>query len=314
MNTKVWKGATLAGLALLLAVPQAQARWAEQEFDLALGLEYMGGTTSYAIGGEVFLTTGEHHRGIFPMSELEWPLDVWLARLEGGWNFTPALRLNGVLKANLNDPSEHIIDRDWMTPARPWQLDVYSESKVASFSAKIADINLEWTFHQQGLWNLYTGFGYQYQRLEYEGQPLYQYSPSGLAGYQYRGSGELGLTYDLKLSMLYVLIGSDYQLTPQVRLSGSLAYAPWVGAEDSTSLLLRHKVSEGDMDGYAYMADISGIYYFLPKWFLEAGFQYTYINTDGKQHQSLAGQALGTLDMEAETQQSAGYLTLGYTF
>lgn len=309
-GTSRWIGAGLAALVLL--VPKIT--WAEQQFDLALGVEYMGGTSTYAIGGKVILTTGEQGQGIFPMSTLEWPLDIWLARLEGGWNLSPALRLNGVFKANLNNPKENIIDRDWMTPSRPWQLDVYSESQVDSLAVRIADVNLEWTFHQQDLWNLYGGFGYQYQQLEYDGIPLYQYSPSGLPGYQYRGSGELGLTYDLSVSMLYLLIGSDYQLTPQLRLTGSLAYAPWVGADDTTRLPLRNKVSDGDMDGYAYMADISGIYYFLPKWFFEAGFQYTYISTDGTQQQSLAGRPLGTLEMEAETKQSSGYLTVGYTF
>jgi outer membrane protease len=248
------------------------------------------------------------------MSEIELPLDIWLARLEGGWNFTPKARLNVLLKTNLSDSNSAIIDRDWMTPSRPWQVDVYSESSVASSTARIADMNLEWTFHQQDVWNLYAGFGYQYQYLDYEGRPVYQYSPSGLPGFQYQGAGELGLTYDFTASMLYLLIGSDYQLTPQLRLSGRLAYAPWVGLDDTTKLLLRNKVSEGDMDGYAYMADLSGIYYFLPKWFFEAGLQYTYISADGTQHQSVAGRPLGTLDVESETRQSSGYLTLGYTF
>jgi outer membrane protease len=177
----------LAGAALFCAPQQAQAvagkSYLPSQLDLSLGLEAMTGDTNYSIGGNAVLADGTKTTELSPTSKLEWPLDIWLTRLDAGLTFSPAWRVNGTVKTNLGEPNDRIIDRDWLTPSRPNQVDVYSESKVSSLDALIIDLDLEWNFWQQGLWSLYAGAGYQQQHFQYTGSSAVQYSPSGLLGY-----------------------------------------------------------------------------------------------------------------------------------
>ena len=310
------------GLALLglLCVPQlplaslGSSSSLPSQLDLALGLEAMSGESSYAIGGSAVSASGSSSSEVFPLSTLEWPLDIWLARLDLGWTFSPVWRISGSLKTNLTDPDEKIIDRDWLSTSTAQQPDIYSESEVSSLDALIFDIALEWTFWQRELWSLYTGAGWQRQHFEYQGWTVSQYSPSGLPGYNYQGNGGAGMAYDLTYSMPYLLLGSEYQLLPQLRLAGSIAAAPLISAEDETLLLLRNKQASGDLDGSAWLLDLSGIYYLTPWWHVKAGLHQVWIDVDGEQHQTVNGKPVGTIGMEAESKQTSGYLSLGYSF
>ena len=79
--------------------------------------------------------------------------------------------------------------------------------------------------------------------------------------------------------------------------------------------VLLHAVSSGDMDGDAFMLDISGRYSFTPTIFMEAGFQFMKIEVDGTQTQKYGwGIPLGTIDEEAESTQTSGFLSIGYMF
>jgi hypothetical protein len=313
--------AALAGSALLDAGGRHEARAAAgggsslpMQLDLAFGVEAMSGESKYAIGGRAVRADGQQSSEIFPMSELEWPLDIWLARLDAGWTLSPSWRINGALKVSLDGPGGRIIDRDWLTDSMPWQVDVYSESDVSSFDALIADLNLEWTFWQQGLWSAYAGAGWQHQNFQYDGALVFQNSPSGMQGFNYKGNGVKGVSYELNCSMPYLLLGSEYQLTPQLRLAGSLAFAPLIGADDETVLPLRRKAALGDMDGSAWLFDLAGMYYLAPQWFLEAGLHYVKIDADGEQRQSENGQPLGIIELEASSRQTSGYLSVGRSF
>ena len=282
-------------------------------FDISIGTELMSGETTYSIGGDVTLADGSSGTLHFPISELEWPLDIWLARVDAGVKLGSSWRINGVLKTNISDPSDNMVDKDWFT-SNPDRVDIYSESNISDFSAFIWDIDVEWAFLQRQSWNLYAGLGYQYQKFEYDGKLIHQLSPSGLPGWEFYGDGSVGITYELTYTMPYFLIGTDFQITPDFIVSGSFAYSPWVDAEDEDHHVLRDKMSQGDMDGDAYMIDVSGKYNFLSSWFLEAGFHYTKIDVDGKQAQSFSGAPFATIEMESESSQGSGYLNIGYRF
>ncbi len=303
--------------AMLCAAPQAQAvslgkSYLPSQLDLSLGMEAMSGDTQYEVGGSAVTADGSRINALSPTSRLEWPLDVWLTRVDAGLTFSPEWHVNVSLKTNLGEPDNSIIDRDWLTV--PGRLDLYSESKVSSFDALLLDIDLEWTFWQQGLWSLYAGAGWQHQKFQYTGSSLMQYSPSGLSGWDFNSSGRVSATYELTYSMPYLLLGSEYQLTPQLRLNGSIAAAPLLGAEDETILPLRNKTATGDMDGGAWMLDISGSYWFNPWWHLKAGLRQAWLKADGEQHQTEGGQPIGMIDMESTSSQTSGYLNVGYSF
>jgi len=283
-------------------------------FEIAIGTESMSGDTTYSIGYPVTEIGGGTQEGYFPFSELEWPLDIRLARVDAGVNIGSSWRINGTLKKNINDPGDAMIDKDWITDSNPGQLDVYSNSNISDFDALIFDLNVEWTFLQRQSFNLYAGLGYQYQKFEYDAQLIHQYSPSGYPRFEGYGDGSVSITYEMTYKMRYLLIGGNYQITPNFTVASSFAFSPFVDAQDEDHHLLRDKVSKGDMDGNAYMFDISGTYDFLSSWFVEAGFHYTKIDVDGDQNQLISGIPLAVVYEESESTQTSGYLTIGYRF
>ncbi len=280
--------------------------------DLSFGLERMEGDLTSSIGGEINHANGQGENIFFPISELEWPLDLLLARFDGSLTVNPMWRINGTLKTAVDDPDEAMIDRDWFSSdGGP---DVYSESSISEFEALILDVDFEWTYLRQGPWSLYTGVGYLHQKFEYEGDLIVQYSPSGITGYNYVGNGSTGMSYDTTFSMIYFLLGADIQLTSQLDFSGKFSVAPLASSEDELHHLYYNKVSTGDLEGTAYMFELSSNLQLTPWWFVKVGLQYTNISVDGDQYQVLGGVPLGQVEQEVETVQTSGYISMGYSF
>jgi outer membrane protease len=287
-------------------------------YSLSIGPELMSGDTTYRIGYPAVDAAGVVYHGYFPVSELVWPLDFWLARIDGSITVNDQWRINATIKKDVSTPGDDMEDSDWLTATNPARLDVYSESEISSFDAFIFDADLEWSFLRRNGLTIYAGVGYLYQDFEYEAKPLYQYSPSGLPGFNYLGDGRVGITYDITYSIPYLKVGTNLQLSPKLSLEGSVAYSPIVEVEDTDHHLLREyggKISSGDMDGDAFMLDISGTYSFTPSLYLELGLQYVKIEVDGDQTQVYGwGIPLGTYDEESESNQTSVFASLGYMF
>jgi outer membrane protease len=285
---------------------------------IAIGAERMTGSTAYQIGYPFTPSGGSQQNGYFPFSKLEWPLDTWLARLDASFNIGESWRLNGVLKKNLTDPGDTMKDSDWLTASNPGRLDVYSESNISTFDAWIFDVDVEWAFLKVQSWSLYAGLGWQYQKFYYEAKLIHQYSPSGLPGYDAFGDGRVGITYEITYNMPYLKIGTDFQIKDKFTLDGSLAWSPIVKAKDEDHHLLREhggKICTGDMNGNAYMFNLSARYTFTSSWFLKGGFQYTKISVDGDQYQIYGdGTQIGTVKEESDSKQTSYYLMVGYKF
>ena len=287
-------------------------------FNIAIGTEIMSGNTTYQIGYPVTLPSGTQLAGYFPFSKLEWPLDTWLARIDAGLNIGESWRINGVLKKNLSSPNDKMKDSDWITSSNPGRLDIYSESNISKFDAWIFDIDVEWAFLKRQPWSLYAGLGYQYQKFNYDAKLIHQYSPSGLPGYDAYGDGRVMITYEMTYNMPYLKIGTDFKIKDKFTLDGSFAWSPIVKAKDEDHHLLREnggKNMTGDMDGNAYMINLSAKYNFTPSWFLKGGFHYTKIDVDGEEYQIYGnGTQIGTVREKSESTQTSGYLTVGYIF
>lgn len=284
------------------------------DFDISIGPELMSGNTTYRIGYPVTEIGVGDSDGYFPFSELEWPLDAWLARVDVGMNVGSSLRINGTVKASIDKPGDPMIDKDWITSTAPTQLDVYSDSSISDFDALILDFDVEWAFLKSESGSVYAGLGYQYQKFNYDSNVIRQYSPSGQTGFDYTGDGSVSITYEISYSMPYVVIGGKYNISPDFSVAGSFAYSPFVDAQDKDNHILRDKISEGDMDGTAYMIDVSGTYNISPSWFVEGGVHYAKIDVDGTQTQSFSGVPVYLVSQESESSQTSGYLKVGYKF
>lgn len=323
---KYYSTAALVGILLFSSASQIDAVETpppsitdnKASYSVSLGTEMMAGDTTYQIGFPATSPSGVVYDGHFPFSELEWPLDIWLARLEGSASINDQWRFNATLKKDLSTPSDDMVDSDWITSSNPSRLDIYSQSEISDFDAFIMDVNVEWTFLKHDTVSFYAGLGYIYQNLDYEAELIHQYSPSGLSGYDAYGNGQVGITYEMIYSIPYLKVGTDIQFNPNFSMAGSFSYSPIANAEDTDNHLQREyggKISSGDMDGDAYMVDVSGKYMFTPALFLEAGFQYMNIQVDGTQTQVYGwGFPLGTYAEESESTQTSGYLSIGYSF
>jgi outer membrane protease len=278
----------------------------------------MAGETLYRIGYPAVDTKGVRYDGYFPFSELEWPLDVWLIRVDGTAVFSDRWRGRVGIKKNISTPDDEMTDSDWLTPTNPALLDVYSEFSISSFDALILDADIEWLFLRHQAVSLFVGAGIVYQNFDYESKLIYQYSPSGLDGFDFVGDGRVGITYEMTYSMPYLAVGADLHLLPELAVSTRFAFSPIVQAEDTDHHLLREyggKTSTGDMEGTAWMVDLSGCYYITPALSVTAGFQYLQIEVDGDQYQTYGiGIPIGTFYQEAESTQTSAYLSVGYRF
>ncbi len=290
----------------------------QEIFRIAFGAERMSGHTTYQIGYPWTAPDGTRQEGYFPFSQLEWPLDVWLARIDTKLHIGKSWRITGILKKNFSNPHSNMKDSDWETDSNPERLDIYSESSISKFDAWIFDADVEWLFLKKQSWSLHAGLGYQYQKFNYEAKLIHQYSPSGLSGNEYFGDGRVGITYDITYKMPYMKIGADFKIKDNFTLDGSFSWSPLVKAKDEDHHLLREnggKICTGDMDGYAVMINASAKYNFTPSWFLKGGFNYTGIHVSGDQNQVYGnGMQLGTVKEESDSTQISGYLTVGYTF
>lgn len=284
---------------------------------ISIGTEILDGDTTYQIGYPVTMD-GVTYEGYFPFSELKWPLDVVMGRIEGSATFKGNLKMNAMVKKNLSDPDSNMEDSDWITESNPGQLDIYSESYISDFNAIIFDIDIEYAFARWEGVSLYAGLGYQYQKFEFKGNLIDQYSPSGLQGYDYTGDGGVGIGYEIFYHIPYLSLGTDIELDDKFSMTASFAFSPYVKAEDEDDHYLREyggKVTRSEMDGTAIMVNVAGKYNFTPVWFVELGLSAIKIEVDGTMNQGYAwfGQ-FGSNKVESESTQTSGYITVGANF
>ncbi|RLJ05345.1 MAG: hypothetical protein DRP14_02035, partial [Candidatus Aenigmatarchaeota archaeon] len=212
---------------------------------ITVGIGGMSGDTTYQIGGRCVTPSGSgiYH---FSISELTFPLDIWMFSVEESKEFVKKnLKVSVGVKKNYTRDAGKMEDSDWLTSTNPSQLDVYSQSD-AYLDALILGINISHRFFERPHWSFIAGVGYIYQNFDYECKLNRQWSPSGLSGYDYTGTGSVDLTYELTYSIPYIEIGTQYIFTNKWSLVTSLGYSPIVHAEDLDVHVLRAKVSEGD--------------------------------------------------------------------
>ncbi len=289
--------------------------WTRGEFKM--GLDRMSGNNTYQIGGPIYRVDGSVDSAYFPFSELEFPMDIsmlsasyevvfkerWIATLSG--------------KTDIQSPDDEMIDKDWITSADPSQLDIYSNSEVKDFSAYEWDISLAYKVLKGETWSVSTGAGFQYQDWSYAVALIQQYSPSNHPDVPVgSGDGSISIKYDLSYEIPYLMIGGDMTLFKNMSLHGSVAYSPWVTADNRDQHIWRGKVNEGELDGDYFMTNLEARYTFSSSWFLSLGYQYKKIETDGR----MTGEFYATPELnhsveeELETIQHTGSFMIGYVF
>jgi len=310
-------------LAFISAQNASAAQTSGVTFDISAGAELWNGDTTYQIGGMVTYPDGTSQKIHTPLSELEWPMDMWMVGIDLGLHLGDRFTINGSIKKNASDPDDPMIDSDWGVwylsrdpGTSPGDLDVYSESDITSFDAMIYDINAEWIIAKPGPTSFSIGIGLQEQTFEYEAALNYQTTYYlGVPRSSIIGDGRTAITYDITYTMAYFLVGMDLKMGPHTQLETQFAYAPLTDGDDEDNHRLREnggKLSKGDMDGNAYMFEVSIRHNFTPSIFLEGGAHYTSIDVDGTQKQKYVnGMSIGTIEEKSESSQLSEFIRFG---
>jgi len=287
--------------------------------DLAAGIGALSGHTTYQIGGRIFtpLGSGQVH---FPISELEFPLNVYMVSLGTNIEFKNKWEVSASVKKNVTDDAGKMKDSDWGAywlevgyPAEQNTLDIYSESD-AELDALMFDVNLRYKLYK----GISIGLGYTHQNFDYEISNLHQWYPSynyyfGMESPHDRIDGKV-LTYEVTYNIPYVEIAFMGKATDNLYVEVSLGYSPIVDAEDEDHHLLRSKVNKSDCDGDAILFSLEGRYDLPKNWFLALGVDYTRIDTDGRSKAFFSGIYDHTIDIVIESEQVFYGLNIGYAF
>jgi len=293
-------------------VPATKASAQGSDTYITAGIGGLSGDTTYQIGGNYVSPSGsgQYH---FPISELKFPLDVWMISIEGSKEFAKKWKMSAGAKKSFTNDAGKMEDSDWMTSSNPGRLDVYSESDTY-LDAFIMDINFGYRFYKKLNWSFIAGVGYIYQKFDYECKLDRQWSPSGLSGWDATGTGSVDLTYEVTYRIPYIEIGTIYTFDNTFSVEASLGYSLFVDVEDLDVHILRSKFSEGDCEGDAILFSLKGRYNFPRNWFLLLQVDYMYIDTDGRQKQYTNGVWSATIDQEITSEQAFGGLSVGYVF
>ena len=296
-------------------------------FDVTAGIGKLSGDTTYQIGGMVDDSAVGSYKLHFPISELKFPLDVYMLYLGGSIEFADRWKASLNIQTNITDDPGNMKDSDWGVPFEyppgsgwwwwhgPKSLDIFSTSDT-ELEAMIWDINLGYTIYKAPKFSLIVGGGYLHQNFDFKCRLIRQYSPSGLSGYDYVGDGSVGLIYEITYDIPYLEVGIQSNVNNKFSVEASLGYSPIVNAEDEDRHLARvpPRIAKGDFDGDAILFSLDGRYDFSKNWFLTFGLDRITIETDGRSKTYIQGRWSHTIDQKTKSTQTSAMFTVGYAF
>ena len=314
---------------VLLPLFALSALAVEIDVDASLGAGYVAGKNQYEIGGAVYSSDGQHDFLDFPISRLEFPIDMGFFSLDGNLKINSKWNVAASLQRNFTDPGSDMKDSDWIFGGFGGNdtKDIYSTSKM-DCEAWIFDINTRFRFlqalHGQGTltgpqpnntYGLFAGLGYMYQSFEYDVYDLDQFYPQ-LPSIPHDLVPGAIMAYDLTYDIPYLLAGAEatYGKAWNICLEGRASW--FTHATDDDRHILRNKVSsvDSDWDGTTYAGMLKIRYNITPHWFCAFKGSLMYIRVDTRSSAYLPGYAPYTIGEEIESDQSSLFLLGGYTF
>ena len=307
-------------LLAILCVTECSVRADRSKFDASVGVGAMGGYTTYEIGGDVTWADGERQTVHFPVSSLEFPLNVGMATVKGSVEFAGRVRIELELQKSITSDAGTMKDSDYgVYSQRASTVDVYSESDT-ELDALITDISLRWAFLRKSIWGLSAGLGHMHQDFEFQCRDVEQWYPSQPWLSHVNGEG-IGLTYDTACDIFYFEFAGTihlrkFHLAPDVRIG-------FVTVKDEDMHLARTPVkrARGEYTGAATGLSLVARYDLGQVWFVKAETGLTHIFAEGEQDtDQLSGDGSDlyefshTIEAETESSQVSALLSVGATF
>ena len=287
--------------------------WKDANSSISTGLALMQGDTTYQIGGEVR----------FPISELIFPLDVYIATFNGKFQLNENWKLALCVKKNISTASGKMEDSDWGVlymhaepGADPDSLDIYSKSD-AKVDLMIAEFGARYYFSRKTYKNsevlFFTGGKYIYQNFDFDISNVDEWYPSQPDEPHTQVDGKV-LTYEVAKHIPAVIIGTELLSKQKFSFDAYFGYSPLVTIEDKDNHLLRSKISKAECDGDATLFSLSGSYKFRPQWAIDLRFDYISITTKGHQKQYKNGDYLTTIEQKNFSEIVTYGLSVSYSF
>ena len=280
------------------------------------GVGYWSGDVTYRIGNTVKLPDGSEFDYWFPLSELEWPINVVMASVGGDVTYAETIEARGAFSISVNDPTDKMKDSDWEYPGIKT---IYSESD-AELNAWSVDAGIRWWFlgkqKENFTWGLGVGGGYLYQYMDWAASNLDQWYPTEPWIPHDRVSGVVG-KYKASLHMPYPEVSGKIGLGG-FSLEVSFGYAPYVAVNDEDDHVLRYIKANTDATGTGWKLGGVARYDFEFGLFLAGRVDVLDFETDGSEKNYIyAGPDQGyswEIYHEITSKQISGILTVGYQF
>jgi len=277
--------------------------------DLSMGIDTIRGHTTYRIGGHVMLHDGSTYHLHFPVSELKFPLNLYM--LTGRADIRMGEKLSAHLagKINLNNDPGEIRDTDWL--ASPFATDIYSESQ-AEAEALMAETGIRYRMWRRRGMDVLAGLGCRYQDFAFEaGQTLQSYPASG-ASPDFLASRTLA--YDITYLIPYAEIVLALSPAPKTAVEISLGYSPWIWATDRDHHILSNRISECDYDGDGIIVSMKTRQNISAHLFATLTCEVLAVDGEGRSVTYANGAWSHSIDQTTETRQISLELSAGYTF
>jgi len=291
---------------------------------IALGIDYIHGDTTYKIGGNVNSAADGIETKHFPVSELRFPMEVFIA--SANVDITVAKRVAMILHAgtSFTDETKDMQDSDWgEEPYPPELLTTYSRSKT-SMDALVLSGKIRYRLYTNPLSELashtredydlsfWAGLGYLHEEFEFKSKDTYQTSlvPGTIEGL-FPGPT---LTYDITYTVPYVELAATLDVDNKAEMTLSTGYSSYAEAEDIDKHLLKNWVSRGDCEGTATLVSFKSRFSITEHWFTGFHIDYRHIETEGESVTHENGEWHSTVDEKTKSESTIMGVTFGCNF
>jgi len=308
----------MAVIATVMVMLTCSFGWAQQSqqnrivhLELTAGGEYMTGHSDYSIGSSRTI------------SELDFPLDVWLWSIGGRLKVVDRFNLGIRYRGNISNDPGTVTDSDFgifsgqgisLPTVTGTSLDIFSETD-ASLDANLLDVMAEWGFYKRSHWTFLIGFAYTYQKFSYDLSNIVQQYPS-LPGIPPQSVEGPIAEYEVKYKIPMVTGGIAFGGNSRLGLEARFGYSWKAKAEDHGNWFSRSPALtfDGDNDGPAYRFSFRAHYDLTPNWFLGTGVEYLKVDADGTQTQMRNGRFSASIDQSIDTEQTNVILQAGFRY
>lgn len=232
----------------------------------------LSGNVTYGIGGN-FSSPQPGSSGTypFPLSKLEWPLNINVINFGGVIPVSSNIELSSAFCKNITTLAGKMKDSDY---------DVYGSGALVTYSesdsdlqAITADMSLRCWLFQSKADDITMGFGLGgglfYEQFDWAASNVSQSDLTSPGSSPVVQGGIVG-TYHVDASVPYLEIAGKIEQTDTMSLMLSFGYSPYALVNDFDNHLLRQITANASLRGDAYKISFQGQYVIASGWFVMA--------------------------------------------